>query len=157
MITTPHAETPETRTLFRIMTFSIALSFGALIASLVSLQHNPLGFHFVFDAWTLVSFVLAAVAAGSYWSLLVKFKPKAGQSTATRRGNMIRLILKAVPLLVVGFLGFLYPLKFVSSPEKKLEIAQGLGLAIFALSFQGFLLWRVTRFIDPPQTDSRDE
>lgn len=142
---------------FRIVALSISLSFGALSSSLVSLQHDSTGFHFVFDAWTLVSFVLTAVGAWSYWSLLVKFKPTAGRSANTRRSNIIRLMLNVAPLLFLGFFGFLYPLKFVSSPEKKLEIAQGLGLAIFVLSGVGFLLWRVTRFIDPPRPDDKEE
>ncbi|MBC8001815.1 MAG: hypothetical protein H7X97_04425 [Opitutaceae bacterium] len=150
-------ETPETKMFFRIVALSIAVSFGALSSSLVSLQHDSTGFHFVFNIWTIISFVLTAVAAWCYWSLLVTFRPKTGRSNATRRGNMARLILYAAPLLVVGTFGFLYPLKFVSSPEKKLEIAQGLGLAIFVLSALGFLLWRVTRFIDPPQPDSQKE
>ena len=142
---------------FRIMAWSIALSFGALSSSLISLQHDSSGFHFVFNVWTVISFVVAAAAAWSYWSLLVKFKPKAGRSTATRRGNMARLIIYVAPLLVVGCFGFLYPLKFVASPEKKIEIAQGLGLAIFVLSGVGFLLWRVAQIIDPPQPDDTQE
>ena len=157
MMAAPETETRETKVFFRIVALSIALSFGALSSSLVSLQHDSTGFHFVFDAWTLVSFVLTAVGAWSYWSLLVKFKPAAGRSATTRRGNIIRLMLNVAPLLVLGFFGFLYPLKFVSSPEKKLEIAQGLGLAIFVLAGVGFLLWRVARIIDPPQLDDKEE
>jgi len=133
------------------------LSFGALSSTLVSLQHDPAGFHFAFDSWTVISFLLAAFAAWGYWSLLVKFQPKAGQSATIRRGNLARLMFYAAPMLAVGFFGFLYPLKFVSSLEKKFEIAQGLGLAIMVLSCLGFLLWRVTRFIDPPPPEHTGE
>ena len=157
MTTTPEPEARETKLFFRIMALSIAMSFGALSSSLVSLHHDSTGFHFAFGAWTVISFFLAAITAWGYWNLLLKFQPKDGRSTAIRRNNLARLVLYAAPLLVVGFFGFLYPLKFVSSAEKKFEIAQGLGIALFALSSLGFLLWRVTRFIDPPKSDDQNE
>ncbi|HWY78609.1 MAG TPA: hypothetical protein VN281_23540 [Verrucomicrobiae bacterium] len=124
--------------LFKVMKFSTALAFGALLASLESLRSSPAGFSFQLSYKTLLAFLIGAGIAMAYWSLVLRCG-----AVARRTGVVVGTIL----LALFGIGAFLYPLRFV--PREKLpDILIGLGLAACALSGVGGLLWGARRFLN---------
>jgi protein-S-isoprenylcysteine O-methyltransferase Ste14 len=124
--------------LFKVMVFSTALAFGALLASLESLRSNATGFSFQVSFRTLGAFLVGAGVALAYWRLLFN------SSSAARRTGMV---IGTVLLALMGVGAFLYPLRFVSR-EKLPDILIGLGIAVCALSLVAGLLWSVHRYLD---------
>jgi RsiW-degrading membrane proteinase PrsW (M82 family) len=62
--------TPESKTerdLFRIMTISTSLGFGALAAFLYSLKDLANDVSFVFSAGTVIAFALGATGGWAFW------------------------------------------------------------------------------------------
>jgi uncharacterized membrane protein len=69
--------------LFKIMTFSTALSFGVVAGLLYSFKDTPEGVAFVFSLGTVVWFVVGAAAGWAMWRVvryLVRKKESGGQS-----------------------------------------------------------------------------
>ncbi len=132
--------------LFKVIVFSTALAFGALLASLESLQSSPAGFSFQVSFRTLLAFLAGGGIALGYWKVVLK------SGAAVRQTG---LIIGTVFLVLFGVGAFLYPLRFVSR-DKLPDILVGLGLATCALSLVGGLLWLSHKFLSE-DTKSQDD
>src|SRR5579862_1998246 len=105
--------------LFKVIKFSTALAFGALLASLESLRSSAGGFSFQLSYKTLLAFLIGGGIALAYWAVVLRC------GAATRRTGVV---VGTVLLALFGIGAFLYPLRFV--PRDKLpDILIGLGLA----------------------------
>ena len=126
---------------FRLAGAGTALAFGVMVASLFSLQHGPSGFSFRLNAWVVIAFVLAASAGWYYWKLVARMA--AEKSPNLRK----KFIVFSIGLVLLGVIGFLYPLKFIP-PEKRKDVFIGLALAVGVLSGVGFVMRKVIKFLD---------
>ena len=127
---------------FRIAGAGSSLAFGAMVASLFALQHGPSGFSFRLNALTVIAFIVAAIFAWYYWKLVARMATE--QAPVQRRK---RFIVFSIGLVLVGVIGFLYPLKFIP-PEKRKDVFIGLALAVGVLSGVGFVMRKVIKFLD---------
>ena len=130
------------RPFLKIVTRSTALGFAFAAASLEALRSTPDGFAFHVSAMT---FVAAAAGAGltfGYWRLVARSRRWA------RWGNFF--------LALAGVALFFYPLRFVSS-AKLPDIGVGLFVAACAISFGGWLLYRVGQFLKADSLTVEDE
>jgi hypothetical protein len=129
------------RRLYPVVTYSTALAFGCMIASLEALRPSGTGFSFEVSFKTLIAFVLGGAIALPFWRLILN-----GSNWSRRKITLVGGGLVAV-LILLGVGAFLYPLRFV--PKSQLpEIRTGLVTAVCALSGVGCLLWGVKRFVD---------
>ena len=138
------------RRLYPIFTFSTALAFGCMLATLEALRPDPDGFHFEPSYKTLIAFVAGGAIAFPVWRLILNGTRLGQRNLNFATGAMIVL------LLVLGVGAFLYPLRYVPR-DKWPEIRTGLITAVCALSCVAGLLWGVKRFVDSDekrQTDS---
>jgi ABC-type nickel/cobalt efflux system permease component RcnA len=142
MARTPDTEENIDRTFFGIVSWSTALCFGGVVASLESLYKDQSGFAFHINAATFITFALGTVAGLAYWRI-------ASISGLVRKVSSLLLV-----LLGVG--AFLYPLRFLPR-EKFTEVFEGFVAAVFVLSLGAFILWRVTRFLDRDAADEEAE
>jgi hypothetical protein len=135
------AESRSERLFFKIASLGTALGFGAAAASTASLRSGPVGFSFQLSVGTFVAFLVGAAIALIYWKLV------ASDSKAASRASVL------IALAGVGL--FLYPLRFVPASNLR-DLTIGLVLAVIALSTVGFLIWRITRFLEKDsQQDSQ--
>ena len=136
-------ENKSQRTLHRIITYGLALSFTVLIASLETLRGTPTGFKFVISWRTWVALAIGAAVMVPCFQILIY---------SERRG-LRRAAFAMVVLIGVG--GFFYPLRFVPS-EKMSQIFGGLGLAVIALAVVAGLLLMARRFFEGEKRGPRD-
>ena len=137
------------RTFGRIAATATELSFAIVLGSVACLDWSPsagLGFRW---RWGALLWMFIGVAAGWYlWVLIGRLETC--PSRATRKGLVVYCV-----LLLLGGLGvFAYPLRFVP-PEKYRDVLIGLVAAIAALSFAGWMLFRLFRALSknesPPE------
>jgi len=128
------------RDFIKIAAGSTGLGLGIMLASLAALDRDKSGYSFhLLSPWVAAAFAVGAALGYFYWILL-------GRSETLRNGPRLLRGASAF-LLIVGFGGFLYPLRFV--PREKLpEILEGLAGAVFVLSLLGFMIWRIARFLE---------
>lgn len=126
-------DSQRTRELFKIASLATAFGLGCAAASLQSLDRSPAGFNFHVTVWTFVAFAFGAAIALLFWHVCMR-----SPAAARRYSGWF---------LLVGLVMFLYPLRFIPS-ERKLEMVEGLILAIMALSGVAFMLWQVKRYLD---------
>ena len=130
--------TKHERDLVRVMVVGTAISFGFMFALLQTLRVDASGWSFTISLGTAVAFLVGAGLTTGAWVLALR-----GRGAGQR--NPLRLLSPIV--LVVGLVGFLYPLRFM--PVEKLpDIAIGLCLATLALSIVGMLIWQISRFLE---------
>lgn len=130
--------------LLRIMILGTALACGAMVASLQALQSGPGGFYFRPSWISGLGFVCGAAVVLWLWKVMLS-------DDATPRQRFWRSAAKGA-LILSAAAAFLYPLRFV--PKEKLpEIGAGLGLAVFVLSFIGWILWRIRRFLEQDEME----
>jgi hypothetical protein len=138
------------RRLYPIFTFSTALAFGCMLATLEALRPDSDGFHFVTSYKTLIAFVAGGAIAFPLWRIILNGTRLGQRNLSLATGFMV------VVLLVLGVGAFLYPLRFVPR-EKWPEIRTGLITAVCALSGVATLLWGVKRFMDSDEKAERDK
>jgi uncharacterized iron-regulated membrane protein len=140
------------RTLFRIVGFSTALAFGAMVGSLFAVKSLPSGLSFELTPAAVIAFIVAGIVAWFYWRMVERMA--AGQAPQQRRR---RFALFSIALLAVGIVSFLYPLKFIPR-EKRGDVFIGLALAAGCITGVGFVMWKVRRFLeaDQKQTEAED-
>jgi hypothetical protein len=132
------------RRLYPVVTYSSALAFGTMIASLEALRMGAAGITFQLTYRTFIAFVLGGAIVVPFWRLIFH-----GSSLSRRKLTLLWIAVVAV-LVLLGIGAFLYPLRYV--PREKLqEITTGLVTAVCALSGVAFLLWGVKRFVDSDQ------
>lgn len=126
-------ESIDTRDFLRIASWSTALGFGCMGIAVTSLRADTAGFWFQWTLWSAAAFVVGAAFGYFCWKLAA-----AGRA-ASRLGFAL--------LAVVGFAGFLYPLRFV--PKERLpDVALGLAGAAAVISTGAYLIWRLSRFLE---------
>ncbi len=128
----------KNRDFFRIASFSTALALGCAAATVYSVKLGSAGITIELSWGTLVAFAAAAGVGVYYWRLIEK-------------GRRSARWLDAV-MILLGLALFLYPVRFVA-PEKKVDVAVGLVLAMIFLGTAGWLIWRCMRFFDPGEPD----
>lgn len=138
------------RRLYPIFTFSTALAFGCMLASLESLRPDSAGFHFEPSYKTLIAFVAGAAIAFPLWRLILNGTRLGQRNLSLATGLMV------VVLLVLGVGAFLYPLRYVPR-DKWPEIRTGLITAACALSGVACLLWGVKRFVDSDEKSEEEK
>jgi hypothetical protein len=134
------ADASLSRAFFKIVVGSTALGLGFLAAAIEAVGRDVGGFTFQASAGTFVAFALGMAAGLYFWKVAVR------SLWAVRAGSAL--------LVLAGFGGFLYPLRFVPN-DKMAEIGIGLGFAVCALSCGAFMLWRMKRFFD--EDDAAEE
>ena len=141
-------ENSNDRGLLRVMILGTALACGAMAASLQALQAGPGGFYFRVSWVSGVVFACGTAAVLWIWKIMLK-------DAGTPRQRFLRGGAKWV-LLLSAVAAFLYPLRFV--PKAKLpEIGIGLGMAAFALSIVGSILWTIRRFLEREEKEGEAE
>ena len=98
----------------------------------------------------MIAFVLAASAGWYYWKLVARMA--AEKSPNLRK----KFIVFSIGLVLLGVIGFLYPLKFIP-PEKRKDVFIGLALAVGVLSGVGFVMRKVIKFLDSDLKKSERE
>jgi uncharacterized oligopeptide transporter (OPT) family protein len=141
----------STRSLFRIVGFSTAMGFGAMVGSLFAVEAVPAGLTLRLTTPAVIAFLIAAVVAWFYWRLVERMA--SGHAPEQRRR---RFVLFSAGLGVVGVICFLYPLKFIP-PEKRKDVFIGLALAITVLSGVGYVMWHVKKFLDADQKTTEEQ
>jgi hypothetical protein len=136
---------------FRIAGAGSSLAFGAMLASLFALEHGPAGFTFRLNALAVIAFVIAAAAGWYYWKLVARMATE--KAPAQRRK---KFIVFSVGLVLVGVIGFFYPMKFIP-PEKRKDVFIGLALAFGVLSGVAFVMRKVIKFLDSDLKKSEQE
>ena len=135
--------------LYPIFTFSTALAFGCMLATLEALRPAPAGFSFELSYKTLIAFLAGGAIAFPLWHLILNGTHLGKRNLTLVTGGMVVL------LLVLGVGAFLYPLRFVPR-DKWPEIRTGLVTAVCALSGVACLLWGVKRFVDSDEREERE-
>src|ERR1700755_3143258 len=90
--------------LYRVVTYSTALAFGAMIASLEALRPSSTGFSFEVSFKTLIAFLLGGAIAFPFWKLIFN------RSNLSQRKLSFVWIGFLTVLLMLGIGAFLYPL-----------------------------------------------
>ena len=125
----------DDRPVFRIIIYCLSLAFAVLIASLEALRPSPNGFAFEVTWRTWLTFVIGA----AFFVLCFK--------TIFLSPSKKRRITAMAPVVMTGFAGFLYPIRFVP-PEKHGALFLGLGLAVCFLSTIGGMMYAISRFLN---------
>ena len=125
----------------RLLVISTALAFGGMMGSLGVAGRDADGLKFSFHWSAPVLFVVGAGAAVGFWRLIFRFD---SGGDAHLRG---RLKLVAGVLLLTALGCFLFPLRLVS-PDKRLEVILGIGLALIVLSGMGWLIYQTIRWVE---------
>jgi hypothetical protein len=139
----PAHESKEGRDFEKLVVWISALSIAVMAGFLASLkQVNPtIQFRF-----SLLS-VVAGIAGGVLTVLFLR---------VVLHGNKRHRALLVVIAAIVSVLGyFLFGIKNASR-ENRLDVTIGTALALAALSFVGWLLWCVVRFLDRDDKRNRD-
>jgi hypothetical protein len=135
---TSRAQSKDERLFFGIVSYSTALAFGGMLASLEALYNDTSGFSFHFSVGTLAAFAIGFAVGLIYWRI-VSLDAAGGASLLLRASSFL--------LLLGGVAAFLYPLRFLPA-EKLHEVLQGLTAAVVALSLIALMLWRLKIFFD---------
>lgn len=133
---------------FRVLlALSTAFGFGALLGTLPLAQRGAAGLEWHFH-WASVPLFLIGVTAGLlFWRSVFRLETDSDDNHAKRR--LKRAAFAVIPL---GIIGFFYPLRFVT-PERRTEVFIGLGIALTVLSFLGFVIANLIRWLnenEPP-------
>lgn len=133
-----YTESGSDRLFFGIVSYSSALAFGAVFASLEALGNSAFGFTFHVSIWTAVAGFIGTALALGYWKIV-------SLDTAAESHGLLRTA--SIIMVIMGVGAFLYPLRFIAT-DALLEIARGLAAAVVALSAVGIMLLRIKKFLD---------
>ena len=136
------------RALFRIVAGATALAFGTMVASLFAVKKTPGGLIFEFTVPALVAFFVAAAVAWFYWRMVERLALTAASGAKPKFPPKFALFSGA--LLMIGFMSFLYPMKFIPA-EKRQDVMIGLTLALACIAGVGFVMWHVRKFLESDQ------
>lgn len=144
--------------LVRIIRVLAGISLGVMAAFLASIrQITPeLTLHFSF--MTVVAFVVAQVFSAVFWRIVFVSEASAtadaAQPGAARRRAIKFAVLSAI-LCFATLAAFGISLKGIGN-ERIRDVIQGAAIAVLALSFLGFVLWRLGRFLERDSDRSSD-
>jgi hypothetical protein len=136
--------------LIRIIRVLAGLSLGVMAAFLASIQQITPELKLRFSFMTVVAFLLALVFSMLFWRIV--FVPEtsavgeAGGPVATRRRAVKFTVLSAI-LCFATLAAFGISLKGIGN-ERIRDVIQGAAIAVIAVSFLGFVLWRLGRFLE---------
>jgi|LauGreDrversion4_2_1035121.scaffolds.fasta_scaffold791106_1 hypothetical protein len=125
----------------RLLMISTALAFGGMMGSLGVAGRDADGLKFSFHWSVPLLFVVGAAVAVWFWQLIFRFD---SGGDARLRGRL-KWVSAALLLGSVGC--FLFPLRLVS-PEKRMEVILGMGMALVVLSFMGWLIYQTIRWVE---------
>lgn len=129
------------RGLYKILTYSTAVAFGTMIASIEAIRMSPTGFTFEISFWTVIAFLLGGAVAFPFWKFIFNATNLSPKQLKWVWSGFLAI------MIVLGVGSFLYPLRYV--PREKLhDIAVGLAGALLVLSLIGFVVWRIKHFLD---------
>ena len=136
------AETKDERDFEKLViwvsTFSIAVMAGFL-ASIK--QVNP-AVEFRFSVFSVIAFI----AGGALTALFLRFVLKGKKS---KRGLLV------VGVAIACVLGYFFiGIKHVSGDNRR-DVTIGTAIAVAVLSFLGWVLWRISRFLESEQQRNR--
>lgn len=142
MNATPSAP-PAANAFTRIISLATALGLAGMLGSLACLSSGPQGRFVVgWNLWSLPLGALGFILGIYFWRLLWQAEAETEANRPARR----RLFRYSIFLGVTAFSCFIYPIRFVD-PARRLEIFWGLFMAIGALSFMGWLIYQVIRWV----------
>jgi hypothetical protein len=138
-----------------ILQLSSAVCLGGLAAFLFSVKAVTPNVQVEFSAGSVAAFVLAAAFSWAFWRfVLTKASPAEPGSTASDRrlaGRVrVRFVLLATLLLVAMLGAFAWELRDVSQ-RKRMEVMQGVALAVALLAGVGWIFWKLIRFLESDQ------
>jgi len=141
--------------LVRIIRIVAGLSLGVMAAFLVSIRDVTPELRLAFTPWSLVAFAGALGFSWLFWRLV--FQPDAQPSDLLLPGHQrrraVRFALLSAILCLATLAAFGLSLKGIGN-ERIREVIQGAAIAVLTLSFLGWMLWRIGRFLEQ---DSRRE
>ena len=128
----------------RLISLATAAGFAGMLGSMACLTRGPRGrFIVAWSPWSLALGALGFVAGIFFWRLLWQAEAETGVSRSARR----TLQRYSIFLGLVAFGCFVYPIRFVD-PTRRQEVLIGLAMAIAALSFMGWLIFQVIRWVN---------
>lgn len=138
------AETKDERDFEKLVVWVSTLSIAATAGFLASIKQVNPAVQFRFSIFSVVAFI----AGGALTALFLRFILKGKKS---KRGL---LVVGVAIACVLGY--FLIGIKDVSS-ENRRDVIIGTALAVAVLSFLGYVLWRISRFLESDQQRNRDD
>ncbi len=128
----------------RLISLATAAGFAGMLGSLACLARGPHGrFIVTWSPWSLALGALGFGAGVFFWRLLWQAEAEKGATRSARQ----KLERYSIFLGLVAFGCFVYPIRFVD-PTRRQEVLVGLAMAIGALSFMGWLIFQVIRWVN---------
>ena len=140
----PDSDSKEGRDFEKLVVWLSALSIAVMAGFLASLKQVNPAVQLRFSALSVV----ACIAGGVLTVLFLR---------VVLHGNKRHRALLVVIVAIASVLGyFLFGIKN-ASPENRLDVTIGTALALAALSFVGWLLWCVVRFLERDEKQNGDQ
>jgi hypothetical protein len=130
----------EERQLKRVIEWSMTICVGAMAAFFASIRRVNPELEFRLDWFTLLALGGGAWMGHLFWRVIPRDTP-GGRKRWLPLGLWLAVQLGAM------IFTFGYGIKDLSGPQHR-DLLIGAGLAILALAFVAFLLWRVGRFFE---------
>lgn len=143
MKTLNSAETKEGRDFVKLVLWVSTLCIAAMAGFLASIRQINPSVHFQFSTGSVLAFLAGGALTYSFLRFVLA-------GNVRRRG----LVVVAVAIaLVVGY--FTIGISHVS-PDARRDVTIGTAIAVCALSFVAWLLWRMSRFFERDQRQNKD-
>jgi FtsH-binding integral membrane protein len=136
-------DSKESRDFEKLVMWVSALSIAVMAGFLASLKQVNPAIQFRFSILSVVACVAGGALAVLFFRIVL-------------HGNKRHRALLVVIAAIVSVLGyFMFGIKNASR-ENRLDVTIGTAIALAALSFVGWLLWCVVRFLDRDDRQNRD-
>lgn len=137
------ADSKESRDFEKLVIWVSTLSIAVMAGFLASIKQINPAVQFRFTIFSIVAFIVG----GALTAVFLRFVLK---------GNKSKKGLVVVAVAIACVLGYFFiGIKHVSSDNRR-DVIIGTVAAVIVLSFLGFVLWRITRFLESDQQQKRD-
>lgn len=137
----------------RLIQWAATLGLSAMTGFILSIRSVNPSIQFKFDWITFLGLVVGGWMGWIFWRLI----PREGSGNArSGRRRWIPLMLWFAVLTGIMVGGFAYGMKDINNARQR-EMFMGTGMALLVLSFVGFLLWRIGKFLEDDHRKYLDE
>ncbi len=147
----------------RMVEFSTGVSLGLMTGFLFSIQRVNPRIEFAVTGWSVAACVMSGIlcwmACHLFFRRLLALDEIENPGGLNKKKLLFRwVIFFSIALILESLLGVIHGLKGIES-GKLGEVLQGMGAAFFVLTIAGFVLWKLTRFVesDTPPPHLRDK
>lgn len=151
------------RAFMRMVEFSTGVSLGLMTGFLFSIQRVNPRIEFAVTGWSVAACVMSGIlcwmACHLFFRRLLALDEIENPGGLNKKKLLFRwVIFFSIALILESLLGVIHGLKGIES-GKLGEVLQGMGAAFFVLTIAGFVLWKLTRFVesDTPPPHLRDK